>query len=254
MNERKQHIMKFLDSGMRFDSRKTDEYRSIVVDESPNKNAEGFARVKIGETDVMVGVKLAIDKPYPDKPNEGTMMVGAELSPLASPEFESGPPGNEAVELARVVDRGIRESNSIDQKKLCIEEGEKCWLVFVDIAPLNDDGNLFDAAALAAAVALKNARFPKVEDGKVNYRELTEKKLPLSKLPVSVTVHKLGNHLLVDPTPEEEEAADARLTVAVIDGKLCAMQKGGEEAITTEETEKMVDLAIRKSKELLKYI
>ncbi len=254
MIEKKQHILRFLDQGMRFDGRKTDEYRRIEVEEQVSKNAEGSARVKIGETDIIAGIKLAIDKPYPDIPDEGTMMVGAELSPIASPEFESGPPNNQSIELARVVDRGIREAKTIDQKKLCIEPGEKCWLVFVDLAPLNDAGNLFDASALAAAIALKNAKFPKLEDDRVNYKEQTNKRLPLNKLPISVTVTKINNYYLIDPTPEEEELADARLTVAVVDGKICALQKGGETPITTDDIDKMTDLAIKKSKELSKYL
>lgn len=254
MNEQKNHMLKFLEQGIRFDNRKLDEYREVVIEEGVSKNAEGSARVKIGETDVIVGIKLTIDKPYPDIPDEGTMMVGVELSPLASPEFESGPPSSQAVELARVVDRGIRESKTIDQKKLCIEAGEKCWLIFIDIAPINDAGNLFDASALAAVLALKNARFPKLEDDKIDYKELTTQKLPLSKLPVSVTVIKIGDYLLIDPTPEEEELADSRLTVAVSNSKICALQKGGETPITTDDIEKMVDLAVKKSKELAKYL
>ena len=146
----KQHITEALKQGLRFDRRKTNEFRKVTVEYGISKSAEGSARVKIGDTEVIVGVKLEVGEPYPDMPEEGTIIVGAELIPLSNPEFELGPPGIQAIELARVVDRGIRESKALDFKKLCIKKGEKVWLVLIDIIPINDTGNLLDAAALAA--------------------------------------------------------------------------------------------------------
>ena len=144
--ELRSHIISLLDANTRLDGRKFNEYRTpIEIEYGVVKTAEGSARVKIGETDVMVGVKLEVGEPYPDTPNEGTIIVGAELLPMSNPEFEPGPPGIQAIELARVVDRGIRESKALDFKKLCITPGEKIWIVIIDICPINDAGNLFDA-------------------------------------------------------------------------------------------------------------
>ncbi len=254
MNTQKAHILKFLSSGMRFDKRKLDEYRQIKVETGISKNAEGSARVRIGNTEVLVGVKLCIEKPYPDTPDEGTMMVGAELLPMSSPDFEAGPPDDQSIELARVVDRGIRESKAIDFKKLCITPAEKAWMVAVDICTINDDGDLLDASALAAIIALKNTMLPKLERDTIDYKERTNQPLPLNKLPVSVTVIKIGDNFLVDPLSEEEKVADARLTVASVDGKICALQKGGEYAISIQDVDKMAELALKKGKELSRYI
>jgi len=258
MNEElKKHIIELLDKGVRLDGRKTDEYRKpIKVEYDVSDSAEGSARVQIGETEMITGIKMAVEAPYPDTPDAGIMMVGAELSPLANPEFESGPPSIEAIELARVVDRGIRESKSIDTEKLCLEPGEKVWSVMIDMAPINDAGNLFDIGSLSAAAALKTTKLPKLEEGnKVNYLEKTKTALPFSKLPVSVTVCKIGKHFIVDPTTEEEKVIDARLTVATgDDGKLYALQKGGEEPLTLEEIKQMVDIAVEKTKELRKAL
>lgn len=252
----KLHMSEFFKKGMRFDGRKFDEYRKISVETNISKSAEGSARVKIGETDLIVGVKFELGKPYPDSPDEGTMMVGAELLPMSSPDFESGPPSIQAVELARVIDRGIRESKVLDFNKMCVEVGEKAWVVMIDIVTVNVDGNLFDAAALGSLVALKNARIPKIVDGVVDYKELTKESLPLSKKdPVSVTVCKIGDTYIVDPTAEEEKVVDARLTVATIkEGEICAMQKGGTEALTIDDIDKMVDIASKKCDELRAYI
>jgi len=255
--ELKKHIIDFLNKGMRFDERKPLEYRNVKVEYGISMNAEGSARVQIGDTVVFAGVKLAIEKPYPDTADRGLLAVNAELLPMSSPDFESGPPGMEAIEYARIVDRGIRESEMIDMEKLCIEEGEKAWSVMVDLIPINNDGNLFDAFALAALAALKDAKFPKVEDEVINYKEKTKEKLPIDekKNVCSVTVLKIGNHFIVDPSIEEEKISDARLTVATLsDGTLCALQKGGEAPLTDEEILKMVDIAIEKTNELRKAL
>src|SRR3989344_1129652 len=126
-----------LKQGKRLDARKVDEIRKPIITEDVSENADGQARVKLGETDVIAGVKMIVGEPYPDSPDEGSISVGAELLPIASPDFEIGPPRGDAIELARVVDRGIRESKTIDFKDLSIVEGEKCWVGFVDMYIIN---------------------------------------------------------------------------------------------------------------------
>ena len=128
-----------LKEGKRIDGRKVDEIRKITITHGVSENADGSARVKLGLTDVIAGVKMVPGTPYPDMPDEGSISVGAELLPMADPEFEVGPPRDEAIELSRVVDRGIRESKAIDFKDLCITEGEKVWVGFVDIYIINND-------------------------------------------------------------------------------------------------------------------
>ncbi len=253
--ETREHIINYLKHNLRYDGRKNHEYRKISVEKELIKTAEGSARVKIGDTELIAGIKFEVGKPYPDIPEEGTIMVNAELLPMSNPEFESGPPRIEAIELARVVDRGIRESKAIDTKKLCIKAGELVWTIVIDLIPLNDDGNLFDAAALAAMIALKDAKFPTLEGEKIDYKKPTTKKLPLVAEPISVTVLKIGSSFIVDPLLQEEAVLDARLTVATLDdGTICALQKGGTSPLSVEEIEKMIDLATEKAKELRKFL
>lgn len=249
------YILDLVKQDSRIDGRKLKEFRKpIKIETGISKNAEGSAKATIGETEVIVGIKLNVGEPYPDNPDEGTIIVSAELLPMASEEFESGPPGTQAIELARIVDRGIRESKVIDFKKLCIKKGELCWLVFIDIYPINDAGNLIDASALAAIAALKEVKFPKLEKDKVKYGELTKEKLPLNKIPITCTLIKLGGKILVDPNLEEEQVIDARLTIAISNNKINAMQKGGVEGLSFEEIDKMMDIAFEKEKELRKAI
>lgn len=255
----KEHVTSLLTQNIREDGRTFEDYRKpLHVDYgiSP-KSADGSARVKIGNTEVVAGVKLALDAPYPDTQDQGNLIVNCELLPLSNPDFEPGPPSIDSIEIARVTDRCIRESHALDLSKLCIKKGEKVWVVFVDIYPINDDGNLFDAAGLAALAALQDATFPgyDAQEGKVLYEEKTSKKLPLTCLPLGITVVKIGTSLLVDPSYAEWQSLDARLTVASLeDGMLCSLQKGGDMQLTERDIESMVTLALEKAKELRKHL
>ena len=128
-------------------------------------------------------------------------------------------------------------------------------MVIIDICPINDAGNLFDASSLAAMAALKHTVFPSFDGEKVDYKAKTEKKLALEKIPMAVTVIKIGDKFIVDPDTEEEKVVDARLTVSSIeDGTLCALQKGGDFPLTMDEISKMLDIGIEKAKELRKCL
>ncbi|HLD88757.1 MAG TPA: exosome complex protein Rrp42 [Candidatus Nanoarchaeia archaeon] len=251
MSDLRNHVIKYLAKGIRFDGRKLAQLRPAIVQYGISETAEGSARVKIGNTEILAGVKLSVEKPYPDTPDQGNLMVGAELLPMSSPEFESGPPDIKSIELARVVDRGIRESKMIDTKALVVVKGEKVWTIVIDIVTVNDDGNLLDAASLAALAALMDTRFPSYDGKEIKYREKTDKKLPLSsKNPLAVTVWKIGDSFIVDPTPEEESVVDARLTISTTDDNvLCALQKGGDEPLTSGEVAEAVEIAMEKAAE-----
>ena len=123
-------------------------------------------------------------------------------------------------------------------------------MCFIDIYALDYDGNLFDAANLAAVMALKTAIIPGEQYGKGE-----NKPLPITCLPISVTSCKIGNTLILDPNFDEEHISSARLTVTTDDnGNFRAMQKGGQGSITLDELSQCLDAAVEKGKEIRKII
>ena len=66
----KNRIRQYISVGKRFDGRKYDEFRKIEIETGISKKAEGSARVKLGKTDVIVGIKMGVDEPYPDSQDE----------------------------------------------------------------------------------------------------------------------------------------------------------------------------------------
>lgn len=253
-NVSKEYLVKLLEKGKRIDERGFDGLRKIEINYDVSKHAEGSARVRFGDTEVIVGVKLEVGEPFPDKPDEGTIIVNAEMLPLSSSEFESGPPSVNSIELARVVDRAIRESKAIDFKKLCVKEGEKVWLVLIDIYTINNDGNLQDASALAALAALKQAKIPEYDGKKVDYSKRTDR-LPLVSSPVECSIIKIKDKLLSDPCFEEENMMDAKLTIGFTEkNEICAMQKSGKGVLSFEEVNTMIEVSLKNSEKLRKLL
>ena len=253
---KQKQIAQQIDAGKRLDGRGLTDYREFTLEEGLIEKAEGSARIHLGKTEVLVGVKIEAGEPFPDTPNDGVMTVNAELVPLASPDYEPGPPDENSIELARIVDRGIRESKAIDTEKLCIESGKKVFVVFVDIYVLNYDGNLIDAAALAAVSALVNTKLPNydVEDGEVKIKT-GYSPLPLKDHPITVTMAKINDKLIVDPSIDEEQVMDARLSMAInSDGNICAIQKGGAGFFSPQKILEASKLAQEKAAELRKKL
>jgi exosome complex component RRP42 len=245
-----------IDKEKRMDGRGLRDYREMKIEQGIIERAEGSARVLLGKTEVVVGVKIEMGEPFPDTPNEGVLTVNAELTPIASPIFEAGPPDEDSIELARIVDRGIRESKAIDTEKLVIEPGKKVFVVFVDVYVLNHDGNLIDTSALAAVAALLNTKMAnyEVKEGEVKIKPGYEK-LPINKRPITVTIAKIGNKLVVDPLLEEEQIMDARISMAIDDdGHICAIQKGGSGYFEPDQVLEAAKIVEQKAKEMRKKL
>ncbi len=244
------HIHKLLSTGKRMDGRGLNEYRPISIETNYIESAQGSARVKLGNTDVLVGIKMEVGQPFADTPDKGVLTTNTELIPLASPTFEAGPPDQDAIELARVIDRGIRESEMIDLQKLCIKAGEEVWINFIDIYVLDYDGNLFDACFLGALAALNTTIVP----AKANEKG-EDYPLPLRRIPIQTTAVKIENSILFDPTLDEEKVASARLTVTTDEnGDLRAMQKGLPGALTLDEIRQIINTSLQVSKDLRNLI
>jgi exosome complex component RRP42 len=245
-----------LKKGLRASGRGLTDFRPIEIVPGYVPNADGSALVKLGNTVVIAGVKLEVGSPYPDTPNEGALVVSAEFMPTASPTFEPGPPDENAIELARVIDRSLREIKAIDMEKLVIVPGRKVWVVYVDIYVLDHDGNLMDASSIAALAALMDTKLPKVEIDELGNvkvdRSSRSGPLQLRHKVVTVSIAKAENVLFVDPDIEEERVCETKLVITVSDdGRIAGMQKSGLGALSVEEVVRATEIALKVSKDLL---
>lgn len=241
--------------GKRENNRAFDEFRKLEIKTGIFPCADGSAWVKLGDTEVVAGVKFSVGLPYPDSPDQGSFSLNLELSGISSPDFQTGPPQLNSLEFSRIADRAIRSSNAIDFKKLCIVPGEKVWVMFVDCLAINADGNLIDATEIAALCAIKNSKIPKLDaEHNIIAGEYTKERIELANIPLNFTFDKVGDSILLDPTEAEEFVSDARFSLGIVKDTVVSCQKSKAGVFSEKEIFTMIDIATKKYNEFYKKI
>lgn len=245
-------IYNLLLQGKRIDGRGPRDLRPMSIQTGLLAKADGSAMVSMGSTKILTGIKVEVGSPFSDRPDEGIFTVNAELLPLASTSFEPGPPDERGIELARVVDRSIREGGVLDLKKLCLVEGEKVYVIFIDVYVLDYDGNYFDPALISALAALATARIPRYEvvDGKPQ-KTGEYFALEFSSLPFTVMVGVIGEKFLIDPQIEEEKVLDVSLIMGADEkGNITCVQKNSPGQVPLDLMDEIVETVVEKTGEI----
>lgn len=197
--------------------------------------------------------------PYPDRPFEGIFQLATELSPMASPHFAPSQPTETEVLLSRLLEKTIRRSGALDVESLCLVAGSKVWSVRADLHVLSHDGNLVDAACLAAVAGLRHFRKPDatVEGGELTVFTPAEREpVPLGWLhsPFCVSFGFYGDEgemTLLDPDWREEQLRVGSCTISLNKhGEVCQVSKLGGEAVEATALLKCAGVAAQKAKDL----
>lgn len=245
--------MEEISRSKRIDGRDLNELRPLEIEVGVIGKADGSSRVKLGNSEVVAGVKVETGEPFEGLENKGALILSAEVLPTASPYIEPGPPDEETIELARVVDRGVRESEMVALDKLALIPGKVVYTIFVDCSIVNYDGNLFDASSYAVVSALMSSKLPifEVQEGVAVVNTGKKMDPPLTTIPISITAVKIGDSLILDPIAEEEACMDARITITTnSEGRFAAIQKGSTGSFTIEEIKRAVEIARIKGEEV----
>ncbi|KAM8966387.1 exosome complex component RRP42 [Pelodytes ibericus] len=256
----KVYILHGIQDDLRCDGRGCEDYRYIEVETDVVSNTTGSARVKIGHTDVLVGVKAEMGTPKLECPGEGFLEFFVDCSANATPEFE-GRGGEElGTEIANVLYKIFDNKSSLDLQSLCIQPREHCWVLYVDVLLLQCGGNLFDTISIAVKAALFNARIPKVrvledDEGAKDF-ELSDDpydcmRLNVASVPCIITLNRIGHRHVVDATLQEEACSVASLLVSVTSqGILTCMRKLGKGSLDPESIFEMIETGKRVAKSL----
>ncbi|XP_027059880.1 exosome complex component RRP45-like [Pocillopora damicornis] len=252
-------LLEGIKSRKRIDGREAYDYRKLRILFGVDR---GHCEVQLGETRVLAQVSCEVVQPKPNRPTEGQLFLNVELSPMASPAFESGRMTEFGTELNRFMERCYVESRAIDVESLCIVAGEKVWSIRVDVHVLDNGGNIADCASIAAVTALAHFRRPDVsvigEDVTI-YSPEDRDPVPLSILhmPVCITFgfFNEGQQLLVDPTDKEEIVMDGRMIMAMnIHREICGAVMGGGVSLESEQILRCSKIASVKVTEIVALI
>ncbi|XP_026731349.1 exosome complex component RRP42 [Trichoplusia ni] len=214
----------------RSDGRSNIDYRPMELETDVVSHASGSARLRLANTDILVGVKTEIDIPTPENPDLGKIEFFVDCSANATPEFEGRGGEQLAIGISNLMQRAYHSSQAFNLKQLCIVESKQCWKLYVDILILECGGNLCDAVSLAVKAALFNTRIPFVKaalmDGGNVDLQLSDdpydsKLLDVGSAPLLVTLCKIGDKCVVDPSAEEESCSVISVIVGITGNSSC---------------------------------
>jgi len=256
----KKFIVGGINEDMRSDGRNCSDFRVIEMETDCIATTNGSARIRLGSTELLVGVKAELEKPSITEPEQGRVEFNVDCSPNATPMFEGRRGGEEIeAEMAALFTRFFDQSEVCDLKALSVVPAAWCWAIYIDILILEVGGNLIDASSLAIKAALKSTMLPKltIEKGDENDFEISLTDDPLDgdllkvQPALTVTIAKLGYRYVVDPTDEEEAVANANLVVSVKeDGEVGGVKKIGTGSLDPESIREMISLAKKAGKTL----
>lgn len=244
---KKEYLRGLAKRGKRISGREPCQCREMEMEVGIIETADGSARVRLGDTDVLVTVMAVPGDPLPETPDKGRIVVTCKLLGTASTDYQKDPPCEEAVELAEVVRRGIVNSDAVELGSLCIEAGAKVWVLHVNIDVLDHCGNLFDAAGAGALCALGNTVVPASR----KYEECDDFGLNVIHRPIHATFVKMDGGLFLDPDIDEERGCMGMLVITTDeDGELRTMQKLRGGRVTREEIEEAIEAAVERGREV----
>src|SRR3712207_9474088 len=75
-------------------------------------------------------------------------------------------------------------------------------------------------------------------------------RMPVRSMPVPLTAARIGDHVLIDPSAEEEACMDSRIKITTTDEGFCATQKGHTGSFMPDQIKNAAEAATIKGKEV----
>lgn len=186
-------VLDGVDQDLRVDGRGRLDHRAMILELGTTPQASGSARLRLGDTDVMVAVKADIGTPPKAYPTHGRLSCAVELSASADPKYEGRGGEKAGAELARALERGLLGASAsgaaslsaaasgersrggtnntdnshgagaaLNMQSLGIQKGKTCWALRCECLVLSADGSALDALSIAIKAALADCKIPKV--------------------------------------------------------------------------------------------
>ncbi|MCL4117883.1 UNVERIFIED_CONTAM: hypothetical protein GTU68_014934 [Idotea baltica] len=255
--------------GLRVDGRERLDYRQVEIETGLVSTANGSARVRLARTDVLVTIKMEIERPLPAYPTHGKLEFSVNCSANAAPEFEGRGGDDLSTSLSGMLEKLYSSPKAFDKCKLCVVAGKHVKVFYIDIEILECGGNLFDVVSMGVKAALYSTRTPKIyitgEDGgemefSVSDNPNDVDRIDVHDAPILITHLRICENLtIVDPTLEEECCGPMRLVVGVTpQGTITTCQQLGAGTISPQtllnELKSAKELGIKIQQKLLEKL
>ncbi|BFU24431.1 3' exoribonuclease family protein [Entamoeba histolytica HM-1:IMSS-B] len=245
MNALSQPEINFIKEGIktniRTDGRANIQFREIKCEKGVIDQANGSVRLCLGKTEVVVGVKCELGEPSVLTPESGRYNVLVK---------QVGTMTSRDVEIEKMILVSLENAGKDMLQELCVLKGKLCWIIYVDVVVVEDDGNVMDCTGLAVRAALLNTLIPIVNvisgdsdtvQVDIDKDNVQFKKFKPESVPLCVSLIQFEKEFIADPSKVEEKCNGSEITTAITsNGKVCGIQKGGNGCFKTEEMYDMI--------------
>ncbi|XP_055384299.1 exosome complex component RRP43-like [Condylostylus longicornis] len=254
----------YLINDIRPDGREFDKFRPIALNIGSINTADGSAIVKIGNTNIVCGIRAELAKPKAETPESGFLVPSIELPPICSKKYRENDSSfkianKDADVLTCTLYDILTNARCVDLKELCICKERLVWAIYLDIVCLNHDGCVLDTALVAALAALKNLTLPKIDyDADINSISVNveeRSKIKINSLPVATTLMVFDDNIIVtDPTSEEEDLSSTMITIAICNSDVCFVFKPGGTPFSQNQMEICTNRALARESYILELL
>lgn len=250
-----QYIINGIHYNHRVDGRSLLDYRDIQLETAVLRGTHGSSRVRQGDTELLCGVRVELqklDSSLQIPSIDDLINFKIDCSPNASPDFTGRGGQDISDEISDTLLKSWTKCTSL-LKNLTLVDRKFYWKIYVDLLVLECGGTLLDACSLAAHSAIKTTILPnvKIEEGDEFEPDVTLADDPLActfldsiiKAPLIITVHKIGQRHVIDPSLEEESCSSAYLTVGISSQnskQFLLIKKGGKKSLDPASIKEML--------------
>lgn len=254
-----QYIISGIHYNHRLDGRSLLDYRDVQVETAVLRGTHGSARIRQGDTELLCGIRVELqhlsNQHAPEPEITDLLEFKIDCSPNASPDFTGRGGQDISDEISDVLSKSWSKCTAL-MINLTIVPKKFYWKIYVDLLVLECGGTLLDACSLAAHAGMRTTILPKikVEEGDEFEPDVSLADDPLCcqflpsivEAPLIITIHKIGQRHVVDPSLEEESCSSAYLTVALssADPKTYLLiKKGGTKSLDMNSITEMLGAA-----------
>lgn len=229
------------------------EIGNIAMDELDEEELSAVANEDSARFSTETDEDGLVDRAYNSAFDRGRLVCNVECAPSVVDQSDGSKRLDELEkELSSIVDSVLNSHHSgIELDKLVIVPKQQCWVIYVDALVLSHGGQPLDALLMGCFAALQQTRIPKatlvtLETGEVDFEvddnpSLSSPIPGCMNMPIGVTLCKVGDQFIVDPTSIEAGCASAKFLIAVNQwGKVCFLSKLGGGTVPFSQVPTMV--------------
>ena len=233
---------------LRPDHRTPSQFRDLKISHLTH-SFNSPINVCLGQTQIFSQINAKLVSPKIERPSEGIISFQVDthhLKPMADFNSINESLNEFRISINSILEKCLKESHALDTNILCVIPGKIVYKIIIEINIIKNDGNVFDAAVIAALVSWLNFKIPffRVKNGELYYDTFIN--LTTIHMPVCATFGIFEKkdekvEFVVDNTLEEESVMKGSVSICSnIFGEISYMKMDTEALIGVDEIQDLI--------------